>query len=108
MELLLRLNTQRMSQLNVTYRDGSKRIIRLHPEFFSVKPIPGVRIPWGSPQERAMTLALSYGNHPYHIILTRGDKILMDHISKENRPFEKAPPYKNLYWKKEKKKTPVR
>jgi hypothetical protein len=78
-----------MSQLKITYQDKTTRVINLHPDFFLKTDVMNTRTRKSEPitvQEKAKSLALSYGAKPYHIVLTRGDKTMMDHINRENAP----------------------
>lgn len=70
-------------QLNISYKDGSRRIINLTKDFF-------IKVPENELKEKAITIALSTG-FPHTICLEKEGKIIFDKTIEKNVPFEKRP-----------------
>lgn len=82
-----------MSILTVHYQSGEKRIINLHPAFFSSeqseafnKKTHRVEKRVLTPTEKASILAETLSPYPYIIQLERGGKLLLKKIVLENFP----------------------
>ena len=74
--------------LQISYRNGERRNINLHPSFFSSdsqdkKQNAGF-------ERKADDLAWSLGRDPYKITITRGADLLMDKVYRQNNPREIA------------------
>lgn len=77
-------------QLKIAFRDGSTRVIKLGPEFFTKSPV------WNNkmhkmdeitPREKAVSIAESLG-YPYNIELCQGEinHVLFEKTYENNRP----------------------
>lgn len=66
-------------QLDICYADGTRRIIRIAPEFFTNTPAFSSllkKMVIVSPTEKAKQLAELYGHQPLTVVLTQGGNVL--------------------------------
>src|SRR4051812_32148889 len=74
-------------KLTVKYKSGERRIVNLHPEFFSVSEIPL--------SKKAMDFAYEYGYEPYYVAVIRGGDIMYEATIRKNVPVN-YPPSKKI------------
>ena len=79
-------------QLRIVYRNKSVRVVNLSKEFFQTDKIWNHRLgreePF-TPQQKALSLAQYLDRDPYSVILTRGNKVLLNHVFRYNVPQKK-------------------
>ena len=75
--------------LQISYRNGERRNINLHPSFFAgdaQNKRENI-----SPERKADDLAWTLGRDPYKITITRGADIVVDKTYRSNNPKELMP-----------------
>lgn len=73
-------------QLIVKYKSGERRIVNLHPDFFSINEIPL--------SKKTMDFAYEYGFEPYYVGVIRGGDIMYEVTIRKNVPVVYPEPKK--------------
>ena len=74
-------------QLQISYKDGSTRVVNVQPEFFMDAEVRDRhKTTVITPEQKAMDVALSGGANPYEIVLRDGMTVVYKHVNKVNKP----------------------
>ncbi len=78
-------------QLTVTYKDNTRRIVNVCPEFFKDSEVRDrYKTTIVTTEEKAMDIALSGGAYPYEILLMEDGEVAYKHTNKANAPVQEA------------------
>ena len=80
--------------LTIKYQDGSRRIVHPTADFYIPTELENRRVL--TAEQKAVELAYALSAKPYHIILQKGKKVILDKVIKENYPIlpqERAPKF---------------